>query len=124
MASGKREKKGETRVGAETGALAAAARCEERRRKEGMRRSLFFSEDSRTRIGSGSYIFLGLASEEKLHNIEKTYGNPVGEMVERQKLLSLKSASIDLERSLNDPTASSFLDDVAPASGPGSWRLI
>ena len=44
------------------------------------------------RIGSGSYIFSGLASKEKPINIEETDEKPVGEK-ERQKPLSSESAS-------------------------------
>ena len=64
------------------------------------------------RIGSGSYIFSGLASKEKPINIEETDEKPVGEKKERQKPLSSESASSIHGHTIEDPTAGGNQGDV------------
>ena len=70
----------------------------------------------RRRIGSGSYIFSGLASKEKPISIEETDEKPVGEK-ERQKPLSSESASSIHGHTIEDSTTGSNQGDVARGSG-------
>lgn len=69
-------------------------------------------EGSGRRIGSGLYIFAGLASEEKPNNTKKTYEKLVVEKKERRKLILVESDPSNHDRRTEDPTVGRIGGDM------------